>query len=318
MPQPVNFALMGVGGYVAPRHLQAIRDTGNQLVAAMDKHDSVGILDRFFAEVDFFIEYERFDRHLEKLRRLGEDKRVHYLSICTPNYLHDAHIRLALRIQAHAICEKPLVLKPANLDMLHVLEQETGKKIYNVLQLRLHPAIHALKAKIDQTTTGEKFEIELTYITARGKWYYYAWKGDNEKSGGIAANIGIHFFDMLIWIFGAVQYQEVHHAASSKAAGYLELEKARVRWYLSIDKADLPPSIQQTHQTTFRAILINQEALEFSKGFTDLHTLVYQDILAGGGFGLEAARPSLNLVYEIQHTQPIGPNGFRSHPFLIK
>ena len=313
-----NFALIGAAGYIAPRHMQAIKDTGNLLIAATDPSDSVGIMDRYFDDVDFFIEFERFDRHTEKLRRLGENKRVHYVSICSPNYLHDAHIRYALRIDADAICEKPLVLNPWNLDALAELEQETGRRLYNVLQLRVHPSIQALKEKIDGENSQKKYDIDLSYITSRGKWYFYSWKGSIEKSGGVATNIGIHFFDMLMWIFGPMQFMEVHHSEASKAAGFMELNKARVRWFLSLDKGDLPPQAVKKGLTTFRSILINGQEFEFSEGFTDLHTVVYQRILEGNGYGIEDARASVNVAYSIRNAIPTGRRGAYSHPFLKK
>ncbi len=313
-----NFALLGVGGYIAPRHLKAIRDTGNRLVAACDPSDSVGILDSYSYEVAFFTEFERFDRHLEKLRRQGDDKRIQYVSICSPNYLHDAHIRLALRIGADAICEKPLVLNPWNLDALLQLEKETGRKVYNILQLRVHPAIIELREKVSQAPLGDKCDIDLTYITSRGRWYFTSWKGDNHKSGGVATNIGVHFFDMMIWIFGSVQHHEVHFADERKMAGYLELEKARVRWFLSVDKGDLPDEVQAAGKTTFRSLTMNGEEFEFSEGFTDLHTIVYKEILEGRGYGMEDARAAINLVYELRNSVPTTANGNHSHPYVKK
>ena len=310
-----KFALIGAGGYVAPKHMKAIKDTGNNLVAASDSSDSVGILDSFSFDVNFFTEFERFDRHAEKLKRLGEDRRIHYVSICSPNYLHDAHIRFALRIGADAICEKPLVLSPWNLDALADIENETGRKIYNILQLRVHPAIISLKERIEKTPTSEKHDIILTYITSRGKWYFHSWKGDIKKSGGIATNIGIHFFDMLMWIFGDVIHQEVHFANEKKMAGFMELKKANVRWFLSADRDDLPKAVKAEGKTTFRSITVNEEEIEFSGGFTDLHTLVYQDIMSGGGFGIEDARPSIKLVHEIRNAELV-ENKTNYHPFL--
>ena len=310
-----NFALVGAGGYIAPRHMKAIRDTGNRLAAALDKGDSVGVLDSFSYDVSFFTEFERFDRHIEKLRRMEVEKRIHYVSICSPNYLHDAHMRFALRIGADAICEKPLVLNPWNLDALADLEQETGKKIYNILQLRVHPAIIALREKIQAAPKGKKFEVDLTYITSRGNWYFASWKGDHSKSGGVATNIGVHFFDMLMWIFGPVQHHEVHLADNSKMAGFLELENANVRWFLSVDKEDVPDEVKATGKTTFRSLLFNGEEFEFSEGFTDLHTVVYKEILAGRGFGLDDARPSINLVHELRNSVPT--RGTSLHPFLV-
>lgn len=292
-----NFALIGASGYVAPRHMRAIRDTGNRLVAATDPADSVGILDSFGFDIAFFPEFERFDRHVEKLRRLGEERRVHYVSICSPNYLHDAHVRFALRVGADAICEKPLVLNPWNLDALAELEQETGKRVYTVLQLRLHPVIRALKERIDASAArGKKHLVKLDYITSRGNWYFHSWKGDERKSGGIATNIGIHFFDMLLWIFGAMKNYEVAESSERRIAGNLDLERADVSWRLSIDNNDLPSDVREKGKTTFRSILVDGEEVEFTEGFTDLHTEVYRDILAGGGFGLKDARPSIELV----------------------
>ena len=314
--QGLNFALIGTGGYVAPKHMRAIRDTGNHLVAALDRHDSVGILDSFSYDVAFFTEFERFDRHAEKLRRLGEDRRLHYVSICSPNYLHDAHIRFALRIGAQAICEKPLVLNPWNLDALEEMEREHGCRIFNVLQLRVHPAIIALRERIAESTSPEKIDIDLTYITSRGNWYFTSWKGDPSKSGGIASNIGIHFFDMLMWVFGGVQYSEVHLSEPRKMAGFMELERARVRWFLSVDRNDLPAVATEQGKPTYRSIIMGEEEIEFSGGFTDLHTLVYQDILSGGGYGLDAARPSIELVYALRQATPVTAGAERGHPFL--
>lgn len=296
--------------------MNAIKQTGNNLVAALDKSDSVGILDSYSYNVDFFTEFERFDRHAEKLKRQGEDSRLHYVSICSPNYLHDAHVRFALRIGANAICEKPIVINPWNLDALKEIESETGKKIYNILQLRLHPAIIKLKEKIGSLSDTKKYDIDLTYITSRGKWYYSSWKGDTEKSGGIATNIGIHFFDMLIWIFGDVKHQEVHFANKQKLSGFLELERANIRWFLSVDRNDLPGEIKEEGRSTYRSITIDNEEIEFSGGFADLHTMVYQDILNGGGFGIEDARPATDLVYQIRQSVPLKVNNDHAHPFL--
>jgi len=313
-----NFAVIGAAGYVAPKHLKAIKDTGNHLIAALDKNDSIGILDSYSYTTAFFTEFERFDRHAEKLRRLGDDKRIHYVSICSPNYLHDAHIRFALRIGAHAICEKPLVLNPWNLDALAQIENETGKRIFNILQLRVHPSIVALKQKIDQENHKEKYVVDLSYITSRGNWYFTSWKGSPEKSGGIATNIGIHFFDMLIWLFGDVKYSETHLADHRKMGGFIELAKAEVRWFLSVDRKDLPAEAASAGRPTFRSITINNEEIEFSGGFTDLHTMVYQDILAGNGFGVEDARPSLNLVSELREMNPVRGGSQKVHPFILK
>lgn len=312
-----NFALIGAGGYVAPRHLKAIKDTGNRLIAALDKSDSVGILDQYFDNVSFFTEFERFDRYAEKVRRLGDEQKIHYVSICTPNYLHDAHARFALRIGANAICEKPLVLNPWNLDALQQLEKETGQHIYTVLQLRLHPAIIALRNRVAADTSGKRYDIDLSYITSRGNWYHVSWKGDPAKSGGVATNIGIHFFDMLMWIFGNVQGLQIHHKDDHKVSGYLELEKANVRWFLSLDKQDVPEAAREAGKTTFRSLAMNGEEIEFSEGFTDLHTMVYKDILAGGGFGIEDARASINLAYQIRNSVPTIAPDFM-HPLLAK
>ncbi|MCP4672675.1 MAG: Gfo/Idh/MocA family oxidoreductase [Desulfobacula sp.] len=311
-----NFALIGAAGYVAPKHLKAIKDTGNNLVAALDNSDSVGILDSFSYEVAFFTEFERFDRHAEKLRRTDGGGKIDYVSICSPNYLHDAHMRFALRIGADAICEKPLVLNPWNLDAIQLMEEETGKKVYNVLQLRVHPSIIELKKKIETDDKEKKYEIDLTYITSRGKWYFNSWKGDTSKSGGIATNIGIHFFDMLIWLFGNVKYQEVHVSESKKMAGFIELDRAKVRWFLSADNNDLPKQARQKSIPTFRSITIDGDEIEFSGGFTDLHTLVYKGILEGRGYGIEDARPSLNLVSSIRNTTPGIKNKSMIHPFV--
>lgn len=302
-----NFALIGIAGYIAPRHVIAIKDTGNHLVAALDKFDCVGYIDNHFPDADFFVEFERFDRHMDKLKRQGTQ--VDYVSICSPNYLHDSHIRFALRSGAEAICEKPVVLNPWNVDALKVIESETGKKVNTILQLRLHPALIALKEKIDSGPKDKIYDIDLTYITSRGHWYNISWKGDVHKSGGIATNIGIHFFDMLIWIFGNVKENILHFSDKNKASGYLELEKARVRWFLSIDFSDIPVGIKANAQRTYRSITVNGEEIEFSGGFTDLHTLSYRKILEGCGFGLEDARISIETAYQIRNAQPVGLKG---------
>jgi UDP-N-acetyl-2-amino-2-deoxyglucuronate dehydrogenase len=311
-----NFALIGAAGYVAPKHMKAIKETGNKLVAALDNSDSVGILDSFSYDVSFFTEFERFDRHAEKLRRADEQRKIHYVSICSPNYLHDAHMRFALRIGADAICEKPLVLNPWNLDAIKLMEEETGKKVFTVLQLRVHPSIIDLKTKIMAAPKHKKYNVDLTYITSRGMWYFNSWKGDNSKSGGIATNIGIHFFDMLIWLFGDVRYQEIHLADKKKTAGFIELDNACVRWFLSVDPKDLPEQAKMGGVPTFRSITIDEKEIEFSGGFTDLHTLVYKDILEGRGYGIEDARPSLNLVASIRNTTPVLKNKSIVHPFV--
>ena len=310
-----DFALIGIAGYIAPRHLQAISDSGNNLVAALDRFDSVGIMDRFYPEADFFVEFERFDRHLDKLRRQG--KKIDYVSICTPNYLHDSHIRFALRHQAEAICEKPLVLNPWNIDALEEIEKETGKKINNIFQLRLHPNIIALKEKIDKGPKDKIYDVDLTYITSRGHWYFTSWKADISKSGGIATNIGIHFFDMLSWIFGPVKENRVHVSQANKAGGFLQLEKARVRWFMSLDLLDIPVSIRAQGHRTYRSITYDGQEIEFSGGFTDLHTRSYEEILKGKGFGLREARTSIQIAYEIRNAKAIGLKGMY-HPFLHK
>lgn len=312
----INFALTGAAGYIAPRHMKAIKETGNLLVAALDPKDSVGIIDSYFPEADFFLESERFDRHLDKLRRQGERK-IDFVSICTPNYLHDAHIRLALRNDANAICEKPIVLNPWNIDALSEIEKETGKRIYNVLQLRLHPSIVALRNKILAGPADKIYDIDLAYITSRGKWYHMSWKGNPEKSGGVPTNIGVHFYDMISWIFGSVKKNIVHHLDATTGAGYLELERARVRWFLSIDDKTLPEAIAAKGQRTYRSITVEGDEIEFSGGFTDLHTLTYQDILSGGGFGIQDARQSIEIVYTIRHAEILGTKG-DYHPFLKK
>ena len=294
-----NFALIGAAGYIAPRHMRAIKETGNDLVCALDPYDGIGIMDSFFPQAEFFTEPERFDRHLDKLRRRGEQK-IDYVSICSPNYLHDAHIRMALRNDAHAICEKPLVLNPWNLDALKEIESETGKKIYTILQLRLHPAIQQLKKQIEEAPAGKIWDVDLTYITSRGKWYFISWKGNVQKSGGVATNIGVHFFDMLGWIFGEFKGVELEVNQPAKAGGKLWFERARVNWFLSVDEHDLPAEAVGAGKRTFRKINIEGTELEFSEGFTDLHTQSYRDILAGNGFGLEDARKSIEIVSSLR------------------
>ena len=309
---PKRFALIGAAGYIAPRHMKAIYDTGNELVAACDPNDSVGILDSYSFDISYFKEFERFDRHLEKLKRRGAP--VNYISICTPNYLHDAHVRLALRLGADAICEKPLVINPWNIDALEEMAEEFGGKIYNVLQLRLHPAIIQLKKMVDKEKSPKKYEIELTYITSRGKWYANSWKGNVAQSGGVATNIGVHFFDMLLWIFGKSEGVEVHYSDECTVSGFLELEKAHVKWFLSIDRKNLPDSCVENKQNTFRSITVDSEEIEFSGGFTDLHTKVYQNILAGNGFFPSDVRPAIALVHELRSAIPKGQSVY-SHPF---
>ena len=309
-----RFALIGVGGYIAPRHLKAIKETGNVLVAALDKNDSVGILDAYFPDADFFTEFERFDRHLEMLKR-NKGQSVDYVSICSPNYLHDAHVRFALRIGADAICEKPLVLNPWNVTALNEIEKETGRHINTILQLRLHPALIALKERIDRAPQNKIFDIDLTYITSRGHWYMVSWKGDISKSGGIANNIGIHFFDMLSWIFGDVKRNIVHVYEPTKAAGFLELNRARVRWFLSLDRNDLPFIPQPAKPMTYRSITIDGEEIDFSDGFTGLHTESYRQILAGHGFGPQDVVTSIEIVSAIRNAKPVGLKG-NYHPML--
>lgn len=295
-----NFALIGAAGYIAPRHMKAIKETGNRLVAACDKNDSVGIIDSYFPEADFFTEFERFDRHIEKLRRMKSERAIQYVSIASPNYLHDAHIRFGLRVGADVVCEKPLVINPWNIDALMDIEKETGKRIYSILQLRLHPTIIALKKRIDEDQSSRKHIIELTYITTRGKWYMYSWKGDEDKSGGLATNIGVHFFDMLAWIFGAPIKNVVNFKSNTRTSGYLELENACVQWLLSIEDKDLPNKIRESGGRTYRNIMIDSEHIEFSDGFADLHTRSYEEILSGKGFGIEETRQAINIVYGIR------------------
>lgn len=311
-----NFAITGVGGYIAPRHLKAIRDTGSRLLAALDPKDSVGVLDQYSFDVRFFTEYERFDRHLEKMRRAGEENRIHYVSICSPNYLHDAHCRLALRIGAHAICEKPLVINPWNLDALEELEAESGSRIFTVLQLRVHPKLVQLREKLRSAAARGQHDVVLTYITSRGPWYHVSWKGSEGKSGGVATNIGIHFFDLLLWLFGEAGDYRMHHNDARRASGYIELERARVRWYLSVDRADLPESAKANGRTTYRSITVDGEELEFTDGFVDLHTRVYEETLAGRGFGLAEARPSIELVHHLR-TMPVTSVDSTAHPMMI-
>jgi len=296
-----RFALIGVGGYIAPRHLQAIKETGNVLVAALDPSDSVGILDSYFPDSDFFTEFERFDRHLEMLKHRG--KGVDYVSICSPNYLHDAHVRFALRIGADAICEKPLVLNPWNVTGLEEIAQETGGRINTILQLRLHPAVKALKEDIDKSSAGKGHDVDLTYVTSRGRWYTYSWKGDVRKSGGVVNNIGIHFFDMLCHVFGKMRSSVVHVYESRRAGGLLELEKARVRWFLSLDRDDLPFEPEDGQPMTYRSIKMDGREIEFSGGFADLHTESYRQILLGAGFGPEDVLPSIEIVSGIRYPQ---------------
>ena len=310
-----KFALIGAAGYIAPRHMKAIKETGNDLIAAMDKNDSVGIIDSYFPEADFFTEFERFDRHIDKLRRAKGGRAVDWISICSPNYLHDSHVRFALRAGADAVCEKPLVLNPWNIDGLIEIERDTGRKVNTILQLRVHPSIIALHEKVQAERCDNKHEVDLTYITSRGHWYLQSWKGDNKKSGGIATNIGVHFYDMLYFVFGKLQENVVHYSDETMAAGYLEYEKARVRWFLSVDYKYVPDSAKAQGQRTYRSITVDGEEIEFSGGFTDLHTLSYEEILAGRGFGLEDNRVAIETVSRIRNSTPRGLTG-DYHPFL--
>ncbi|MGC6429205.1 MAG: Gfo/Idh/MocA family protein [Flavobacteriales bacterium] len=307
-----NFALIGAAGYIATRHMKAIKDTGNNLIAALDRFDSVGIIDSYFPNAHFFTEPERFDRHLYKIKR--HDTPIDFISICSPNYLHDAHIRLSLRNNADAICEKPLVLNPWNIDALVEIEESTKQKIYNILQLRLHPSIIALKKKVDNAPDDKIYDIDLSYLTSRGNWYFTSWKGDQSKSGGISTNIGIHFFDMLTWIFGPVEKSISHINDKDKAAGFLQLKNARVRWFLSVNYDLIPENIKESGQRTFRSITVDGEEIEFSGGFTDLHTTSYQQILDGNGFGLLEAKPSIDIVHQLRNS-PVSALVNEYHPF---
>ncbi|MBV6305087.1 Gfo/Idh/MocA family oxidoreductase [Candidimonas humi] len=312
-----NFALIGAAGYIAPRHMQAIKATGNELIAALDVNDSVGIIDSHFPNADFFTEFERFDRHIDKLRRAKHSKQVDYISICSPNYLHDSHMRFGLRSDADVICEKPLVLNPWNIDGLQDIERDTGHKVNTILQLRVHPSIIALRKKVRSQSQDTKHEVDLSYITSRGHWYLQSWKGDLKKSGGIATNIGVHFFDMLHFIFGDLQDNVVHLSSDTKAAGYLEYQHARVRWFLSVDIEDVPGKQRHAGQRTFRSITVDGEEIEFSGGFTDLHTRSYEEILAGRGYGLEENRTAISTVAAIRNAE-IAPLNGDYHPFLKK
>lgn len=303
----MNFVLIGAAGYIAPRHMKAIKETGHNLVAAYDKNDSVGVIDSYFPQAHFFTEFERFDRHLEKLIRTGT--KIDYVAICSPNYLHDAHIRFGLRIGADVICEKPLVLNPWNVDALKELEQETGKKVYTILQLRLHPALIALKEKIAAEPANTIHDVNLTYITSRGKWYYTSWKGDISKSGGIATNIGVHFYDMLTWLFGNIRENTVHIHTHDRASGYIELDRAQAKWFLSINADTLPEAAKAKGARTHRSITVDGHEIEFSEGFTDLHTVSYQDILSGNGFGLTDAATAVQIVHDIRNARPVGLHG---------
>ncbi|HSW31601.1 MAG TPA: Gfo/Idh/MocA family oxidoreductase [Longimicrobiales bacterium] len=312
-----NFTLIGAAGYIAPRHMEAIQATGNQLVAAMDPHDAVGKLDSYFPDASFFTEFERFDRHVDKLRRTNDEQAVHYVSICSPNYLHDSHIRFALRSEADAVCEKPLVMNPWNLDALEEIEVDTGRRVYTILQLRLHPAIKDLRSRVgDGGKSGSKHEVDLTYVTARGRWYHHSWKGDLKKSGGVATNIGVHFFDMLHFVFGPLQENRLHYRSDTRAAGYLEYANARVRWLLSVDVVDVPERLRAEGQRTYRSILVDGSEVEFSGGFTDLHTESYRAILSGAGFGIEENRVAIEAVSHIRFSPTQLPGPGEAHPLL--
>ncbi len=319
-----KFALIGAAGYIAPRHMKAIKDTGHDLVAAFDPNDSVGIMDSYFPQAAFFTEFERFDRHVEKLRRTGE--KLDYVSICSPNYLHDAHMRFGLRSGADVICEKPIVLNPWNIDALQEIERETGHNIYTILQLRLHDSIIALKKKVEASPKDKVYDFDLTYQTSRGNWYYSSWKGDISKSGGIATNIGVHFFDMLSWVFGQVKENTIHIHTHDRAAGYLEFDRARVRWFLSINYDTIPDDVKATGKRTFRSMEVDGEQIEFSDGFTELHTTSYQDILNGGGFRIDASKQAIEIVHDIRTKEAVGLKGdyhpfaklpLVKHPFII-
>lgn len=319
MPNKTRFALIGASGYIAPRHMQAITETGNELVAALDPYDGIGIMDSYFPQASFFTEFERFDRFIDKYHRENE-KKIEYIGITTPNYLHDAHIRFALKSGCHAICEKPLVLNPHTIDQLKVIEEETGKKVNNILQLRLHPSIIALKEKVQkelEENPNKIYDIDLTYLTSRGKWYFISWKGDENKSGGIASNIGVHFYDMLSWIFGEVKENIVHLKQPDANAGMLRLKNANVRWFLSVNYDYIPEEIKAAGQTTYRSITVEGEEIEFSGGFKDLHTRSYEEILAGNGFGLDEAYGSIDIVSQIRKMTPIGLKD-DYHPFCKK
>lgn len=312
-----NFAIAGVAGYVAPKHLRAIRETGNTLVAAFDPRDAVGMIDQFSYDVSFFTEFERFDRHLEKLKRGPEENRVDYLSVCSPNFLHDAHCRLAMRVGADAICEKPMVVSPWNLDHLQEMEQETGRRVYNILQLRLHPKLLELRRSLLESPSSRQANVTLTYVTARGKWYDVSWKGDQSKSGGVAMNIGIHFFDMLQWLFGEVEECRVYCSEARRMGGFLNMQRAKVKWFLSVNANDLPFQVQPGVRSTYRSITIDGEEVEFTQGFTDLHTKSYEEILAGRGFGVNEAKDAVNLAYRIRTSLVASPDDM-THPFITK
>jgi len=317
-----NFALIGAAGFIAPRHMKAIKDTCNNLVAALDPYDGVGIIDSYFPEADFFTEFERFDRHIDKLKRNGTN--VDYVSVCSPNFLHDSHIRFGLRYGADVICEKPIALNPWNVESLKKIEKETGRCVYNILQTRLHPSVIELKRKIENGDPNKIYDVDLTYITSRGFWYYTSWKGDTTKSGGVATNIGVHFFDILTWIFGDIRENIVHLHEHDRAAGFLQLGKARVRWFLSINYDTIPEEIKQKEVRTFRSIIVDGDEFEFSGGFTELHTKSYEEILNGNGFRISDAQKAIQTVFDIRSSIPVGLKGdyhplarlpLKKHPF---
>src|SRR5690554_3224193 len=319
-----NFGIIGVAGYIAPRHLRAIKDTGNNLIVALDKSDTVGIMDSYFPNSSFYTEFERFDRYVDKIKHT--EKKLDYISVCTPNYLHDSHIRFGLRTQCDVICEKPLVLNLWNIDAISMMEKETGKKVYNILQLRLHQAIIDWKKEIENGPKDKVYDVDLTYITSRGTWYYTSWKGVTEKSGGVATNIGVHFYDMLSWIFGPIQENIVHVYEHDRAAGFLRFEKARVRYFMSINADTLPQQAILEGKRTYRKIEMEGKEIEFSEGFTELHTESYRQILAGNGFSLEDSRQSIQIVSDIRNSKPVGLKGdyhplakleLAPHPFKI-
>ena len=320
-----KFALIGAAGYIAPRHMKAIKDTGNNLLAAYDPYDGVGIMDSYFPEADYFTEFERFDRHLDRLKRA--ESKIDFVSVCSPNYLHDSHIRFGLRSNADVICEKPIVLNPWNIDALQQAEKESGQKVYTILQLRHHDAIKALKKKVDEGPIDKIYDVDLTYLTSRGKWYFTSWKGDLEKSGGIATNIGVHFYDMLTWVFGGLKSQTVHLHTHDRASGVLHLERANVRWFLSINYDVIPEKEKHEGKRTYRSITINGEEIEFSQGFTELHTISYDSILNGNGYRIGDSREAIQIVHDIRHSFPAGLKGdyhplakfpLSKHPFKAK
>ena len=320
-----NFALIGAAGYIAPRHMKAIKDTGNNLLAAYDPYDGVGIMDSYFPEADYFTEFERFDRHIDRLKR--NYSKIDYVSICSPNYLHDSHIRFGLRSGANVICEKPIVLNPWNIDALQEAEKDSGQDVFTILQLRHHDAIKELKKKVEGGPSDKIYDVDLTYLTSRGKWYYTSWKGDLEKSGGIATNIGVHFYDMLTWVFGGLKSQTVHLHTHDRASGIMHLERANIRWFLSINYDVIPEKEKSEGKRTYRSITVDGEEIEFSQGFTELHTVSYDAILNGKGYRIGDTRQAIQIVHDIRHSTPIGLHGdyhplanekLSNHPFQRK